>query len=404
MKRIICFVLLILLIFTACAEKVTNLSTPTASMSEITETEIPIGEALDDAEKSYESIIYSEDIVYSFGKEKHISIEDIENGTFTVLGDSISYGSGTGKVYNYSWTSLFKYSINDQAGTNHHGFASLLHEIESNTEIHSISSESGTWEFKRPVSYVPGFCTYTSPSGTGSTLLFTLDRRADGIRRSINGFYIHYLKLPGGGSFDVTINGKKATTINTSGDTDYFAKTDYIALPDGLDPKIEIRVAKKDANLVAVTGISYAESDSGTVLNNYSLPSLTLSEIEDDTLKGIAKTDYLILSLGFNDAINNKNIDKFKEKLSVITSACRENGTTLVVLDFIWQENKEAYSTALSDAAAVADGYYLDLRSLAYVPETDFLTDHAHPDIIGHRAIARAVSYLFSVPFCSEIK
>ncbi len=406
MKRIICSVLLILLVFTACTEKSTDSSSPTATEPEITETEVPIGEAIDDSEKPYESIIYSEDIVYSFGKDKHITMRD-DTKNINILGDSISYGENSGKVYNYSWASLFKYSINDNIGTYNHGFVSLLHRTSGtfeNEELHTVTVESGTWEFKRPVSYVPGFCTYTSPSGTGSTLLFEIDRSADGLKRSINGFYIHYLKLPSAGSFDITVNGKKITTINTSGDTDYFAKTNYIAIPDGLDSKIEIRIAKKDANLIAITGISYAENDSSTTVNNYSLPSLALTDIEDDTLKNLAKTDYLVLSLGFNDAINNKNIDKFKKKLSVISSACRENGTTLVVVDLIWQDGKEEYSTALSDAAAVSDGYYLDLRSLTSVSDAEFLTDNSYPSIIGHRAIARAVSYLFSVPFCSEVK
>ena len=189
-----------------------------------------------------------------------------------------------------------------------------------------------------------------------------------------------------------------------SGDTNYFAKTAFIQIPDGLDSKLEIRIAKKDAALVAISGISYTESDSGTTLNNYSLPSLALSDIDDNTLKGLCKSDYLILSLGFNDAINSRKLDEFKKKLSVISSACRENGTVLVVADFIWQEDKEDYSTALSDAAAVADGYYIDLRPLANISGTEFLTDHAHPDIFGHRAIARAISYFFSVPFCSGVK
>lgn len=406
MKRIICYTLLILLILTACGEKVTDSSAPDASEPVITDTEIPLGEALDDNEKPFESIIYSEDIVNSFGKEKHISMSK-ENATINVLGDSISYGSNAGKVYNYSWTSLFKYSVNDSVGTNNHGFVSLLDHSAGpfiNEEIHTVTPESGTWNFERPISYVPGFCTYYSPSGTGSTLLFKIDRRADGFKRAINGFYVHYLQLPSAGSFDITINGKKITTINTAGDTNYFAKTAFIQIPDGLDSKLEIRIAKKDAALVAISGISYAESDSGTTLNNYSLPSLALSDIDDNTLKGLCKSDYLILSLGFNDAINNRKLDEFKKKLSVISSACRENGTVLVVADFIWQEDKEDYSTALSDAAAVADGYYIDLRPLANISGTEFLTDHAHPDIFGHRAIARAISYFFSVPFCSEVK
>ena len=406
MKRVLCFVLLMALLFTACGEKSSDTTAPTSS--EVTETaaEIPLGEALEDTEKPFESIIYSEDIVNSFGKEKHISMSK-ENATINVLGDSISYGSNAGKVYNYSWTSLFKYSVNDSVGTNNHGFASLLDHnpgVFVNEEIHTITAESGTWNFERPLSYVPGFCTYYSPSGTGSTLLFNIDRRADGFKRAINGFYIHYLQLPSAGSFDITINGKKITTINTAGDTDYFAKTAFIQIPDGLDSKLEIRIAKKDAGLVAISGISYAESDSGTTLNNYSLPSLALSDIDDDTLKGLCKSDYLILSLGFNDAINNRKLDEFKKKLAVISAACRENGTVLVVADFIWQEDKEDYSIALSDAAAVADGYYIDLRPLANISGTEFLTDHAHPDIFGHRAIARAISYFFSVPFCSEVK
>ncbi len=406
MKRIICYALLILLILTACAEKVIDSSVPVSSEPIVTDAEIPLGEALEDAEIPYGNIIYSEDIVYSFGKDKHLTLKE-DTKIISILGDSVSYGENSGKVYNYSWVSLFKYSINDDVGTNNHGFVSLLdstNEAFTNEELHSVTAESGTWEFKSPVSFVPGFCTYTSPSGTGSTLLFEIDRSADGLKRSINGFYIHYLKLPGAGNFDITVNGKKITTINTSGDTDFFAKTNYIAIPDGLDSKIEIRIAKKDANLIAITGISYAENDSSTTVNNYSIPSLALTDIEDDTLKNLAKTDYLVLSLGFNDAINNKNIDKFKKKLSVISSACRENGTTLVVVDLIWQDGKDEYSTALSDAAAVADGYYLDLRSLTSVSDAEFLTDNSYPSIIGHRAIARAVSYLFSVPFCSEVK
>ncbi len=405
MKRVICCVLFILLIFTGCADK-TDVASVSSVISEVTEAsaEIPLGESLEEMEEPFRNIIYSEDIVNSFGKDKHIALDSSKDNSVTILGDSISYGTGSGKVYNYSWSALFKYSVNDNVGTNNHGFVSLLDHSGLNNEIHTISAESGTWEFQSKVGYIPGFCAYYSPSGTGSTLLIKLDRRADGLKRSINGFYLHYLKAPGAGSFDVTVNGNKLTTVNTAGGSDYTARTDYISIPEGLDSEIEIRIAKKDANLVAITGISYAESNEGTTVNNYSLPGLALCDIDDSALENLSKTDYLVLSLGFNDAINSKNIEKFNEKLSVISAACIKNGTTLVVVDFLWLEQGTEYSAALSDAAAAADGYYIDLRALASVEDNPILEDHAHPNLFGCRLVARTISYFFSVPFCSEVK
>lgn len=391
----------------------TSLNADTSSDTDAT-TDKPRGEALTEEEKPFEDYIYKYGF-YSFNDndfptltfDKAMSLYGEKS--INVIGDSISHGMQSGKMYNNSWTNLFKNSFNKQFGTNNFGYVSLLDSSGyGDTELHKIRGTHGTWYMTRHDVHTPGFCTYSSTDKAGYSLKIELDRKADGYDRHINGFYIYYIAGPNYGGFEVAVNGTTVHTELSHSELDYTARTKYIAIPDGLESFINITITKTDNKLVSICGIAYAESDSGVMINNYSHSGMTLCEINDDLLRKMCESNYVILALGYNDAGHSKDIADFREKLFVVSTACRETGATLICLDFMWPKGTNTgwvrdYKNEVFNCAQDAEGYYIDFTDLYKVDSDYLLADAAHPTPKGCKLIARKICYFFGIPYTSEL-
>ena len=98
-------------------------------------------------------------------------------------------------------------------------------------------------------------------------------------------------------------------------------------------------------------------------------------------------------------------IEGFKHQLEIVVDACKENGSTLIVGDFIWARNGDAkwaekYKIALQGAANNAEGCFLDFTTLPLDSVLDLTTtkkDICHPKIEGHKLIAQNFCEFFGL-------
>lgn len=393
-------------------------STNTVKNEQTSDT-ISRGEALLSEEIPFEDAVYTTNGIYPFQNDPNPSLVfDKAMGLYgeksiNIIGDSISNGLSSGAIYNNSWVSLFKNSVNHYFNTYNWGYTTLANGSTTTTpictELHTVEPESGSWSNLPGSSNTPGFQAWRSGSGTASTLKISLDRKKDSYDRHINGFYVYYAEAPASGAFTVTVNGKKVASIPRGTKVDNCARTPYIPIPEDAGRELEIRIVKSDANLVVITGVSYVEKQGGIVINNYSGASQKLCETNSNLLQNLCKANYVILALGYNDAESSQNINLFKAKLLDISTACLEYGTKLIVVDFMWDKVESEswanpYKAALFDCAASANGYYLDFSHLEDVDRNYLLADSVHPTSAGHKLIARRLCYFFGVPFTSNFE
>ena len=144
------------------------------------------------------------------------------------------------------------------------------------------------------------------------------------------------------------------------------------------------------------------------MINNYSLSGMTLTELDDDLLRNLCKSNYVIFCLGYNDAGSSQDITIFKQKLKVVSDACNEYGSTLIIADYIWPKGSNTswatkYKNELFNCAKNANGYYINFYDMYKINSEYLLSDAAHPTPAGHKLIARKFSYFFGVPFNSNL-
>ena len=357
------------------------------------------------------------DVIYNEGTKKAMlnfnkGLDMFGEKSISIIGDSISQGKNTEKMYNDSWVSLFKNAINKKYDTYNMGFVSFNDYddwgIVTCKEIHTITDKTGNWVDKHGAEspLTPGNYSYTAPSFTeGATLEIKLNRKADGIDRHINGFYIYHVAGATYGKYQVKVNGQAVTTVDCASNvSNTCARSPYIAIPAGCGDDITIEIVKLTNGYepVTITGISYIDKPGTVTINNYSLSGIRLVDIDDSVLEQLAKANYVIFTLGTNDAGTNADINEFQRKVNVVVNACKANGSTLIVGDVIWARYGNdywatQYKNVLRQAAARANGYFIDFTTLplSKVLKTD--EDICHPTIEGHKLMAEKLCSFFDL-------
>lgn len=373
--------------------------------------ERPRGEALLEEELPYEKYIY-EDGFYTFGKDFPTLDFGEAKGyhgdiTINIIGDSISEGAQAKAIYNNGYPALFKNSLNKTIDSKNWGFVIPFGTNgNGDKDLHMFYAESGGWLRETHSPSTPGFVCYRSGDAAGSTAVIELDRRAEGVDRNINGFYLYYSSGPTYGGFDVYVNDTKVYSVAGKGKLNLMARTEYIAIPDGTRNNFKIRVQKTDSEMVSINGVCYAEKDGGVFVNTYACSGMTACEVNNSLLKDMCKANYVIFALGYNDVGKDDPVT-YAQKLQVVVDACKESGATLICLDFMWNPSNASTSwgqdikSAMFDAAKNANGYYIDFTYLIKVDRDFVLADAAHPTPKGYKLVARKLCYFFGIPFSS---
>lgn len=423
---IMCLMLALIFIFTtACGSSGDETDTSskkedvTSSQQDDTSSKKPSSSASSNSSNknsSNESSSQNDETYYEGDKKALLSfnkgLDMFGEKSINIIGDSISQGLNSEKMYDQSWASLLKKSLYKKYGSNNIGYVSLLDGTDQNgfvcKEIHTITDKTGNWTKKYGVesSLTPGNLSYTASSFTeGATLEFKLNRKADGIDRHINGFYVYHVAGATYGKYQVKVNGQVVTTVDCAQATsNTCARSPYIAIPAGCGDDITIEIVKLTNGYepVTITGISYIDKPGAVTVNNYSISGIRLVDIDDSVLEQLAKANFVIFTLGTNDAGTNADIDEFQRKVNIVVNACKKNGSTLIVGDVVWARYGNdywatGYKNILRQAAVDANGYFIDFTTLplSKVLKTD--KDICHPTIEGHKLMAEKLCSFFEL-------
>lgn len=349
------------------------------------------------------------------GEESHVELLNYDRArdaygetSISIIGDSISQGLNAGNLYDDSWASIFKTAFNRHFDSNNIGFVSFndgyadkAGETDSQNykEIHKLTmGADNQWAITKFWTGTPGLYLYTAENvAEDSVLNITLNRKEGGVDRHINGFYIYHTEGQNYGSFKVLVNDIEAATVNCAADTkNNCARSEFIAIPDGVGDEITIKIVKPSSvtGTVQIAGISYREDTTTPVVNNYSLSGCRLVDFSDDMLSQIATANVVILTLGTNDLGTDADFAVFQKKLDVVVNTCKANGSKLVVGDVIWNLSNRpkgaAFKLALKNAAIAMgeDGYYIDFNEIPADKLLDVSKDSYHPTKQGHRLMA----------------
>ncbi len=340
--------------------------------------------------------------------------------SISVIGDSISYGSGSGEIPQNSYVGIIRQAINAQTGCDNYGFSSVraqTWEADDSARSYGINAWPnmvGAWEEERNQTYLmwDGFTSCTN----WNYMDFKIRDGYD-----YDYFCVYYQAGPQQGKFSVgSVTddvGYDQVAIDGSGpvfdcyaQTSGAARTAFFRTSDFNDRTIRIAV-QGDGKNVTITGIGYYNdiSASAITLNNFSSGGLQLAGtgsletgVSKDILKVAAKADTLIFSLGYNDSHFTNSRELFTEKINYLIEQVNTNGTQLIVNDMCWYipsctsismdyDTIQWYKSQLKRLADETKGIYLDQQAINGDAIIGTITDGAHPNAAGHRVIAETI-------------
>jgi len=379
--------------------------------------------------------------------------------SISLLGDSISFGVGTsnsntnssnlplttGGVPEQSYASFVKKAVQwDNNGALNYGFTSAYPTAwpgkYRSDELHAWPDRStksdGTTAWVCDNNDNGNRLTSIGMTSTTpwSTLTYTL--RKDYVDKySYFCIYYHCERdatffgvADGNGGEVADVNGSK-TYINTASSFEITKRTAYYRLAD----------CPKDANgcpqiiichdgtekAVTITGIGYYKDISGNTptFNAYTRGGMSLVNVGDYVLQQAASADTLILGLGYNDFCYNHarvNGGEFKAKIDRLIELCNENGTHVIVNDYVW--NNPVYSASWIDSQRTAHatvkselqrfaretgGVYVDQQALLgdeIINDLNTDGDGVHPSNYGHKLLAGNVIEAMGIWWTEEWK
>ncbi|MEG1887777.1 MAG: SGNH/GDSL hydrolase family protein, partial [Oscillospiraceae bacterium] len=292
--------------------------------------------------------------------------------------DSISHGANAPNIPRDSYMGVFKQSVAAAwKGANNYGFVSLLAVLDNKSgvyrEMHSVS-QSGDWEIDQSGEYLGAYAFKTSTPGADITINPT---------QSYKYTAIFYDQQPHGGDFDVVIGGNVVKTISTKGARNTSARTALIANANGGTERIQI-ITKNSKN-VTITGVGYYNTTDGVVVNNYSRGGLQLTQISDDVIIKACKSSVVVIALGHNDMFFDTGA-QFTQKINLIISEIKKNGSKLIVNDFTWGNPQGVnIKKELQRLATTCGGTFNDLT---FAMRND-IQDGSHPTVRGHAILAK---------------
>lgn len=326
--------------------------------------------------------------------------------TMYVLGDSISHGAFAGNIYRHSWVNLFRRMIYNEVGTLSYGFTPTLALFDplgvAQKEIHDIDL-LGTWVVRESEtgSHVAQGVSFVS-NGTGNSIKSTVPTFQDSCT-------VYYVSRPGGGTFDIKVNGVTVTSVNTTS-----ASIDPIvgvSLPmkDNRSGICIIEVVTTSTATVEVCGFSYGGAYSDSILHNFSTSGRRLRWLDENTISRMMQgTSLFIMALGINDLSQNESdpsyFSEFVTRISWLIQYANQYKVPMVVPDFVWSyPSTNKTRQQLKRLADETQGIYIPFpdyfRKGSQSADASYLindlklfTDEAHPNVDGHKYIAETIA------------
>lgn len=324
------------------------------------------------------------------------------------LGDSISHGAYAVDIFRNGCVNLVKRAINQDFGGTSYGFTPLFsmpNGALSSQDIHEIAfSPTGAWQFMEGPTgthVMQGVsCVSTAVGSTISSTIPCFQDRA----------YIWWIGNPGGGTFNVTVNGTVLATVNTAASSVTQINVQVVPLTANQAGDAVIQCVTTTAGKVEICGFSYMSGIDGVQVNNFSNSGRRLRWLDESTINamlnpaaGLGGTACFVMALGINDSGDNLTdpayFTAFKQRIDWIIQYANTFEVPVVVPDFIWfKGTSDPTRMELKRLATATGGVYIpypDLLQKSGLPTTqayrrDVLkmwTDDYHPISKGHQWI-----------------
>ncbi|MGN7443529.1 SGNH/GDSL hydrolase family protein [Pseudomonas lactis] len=329
------------------------------------------------------------------------------NPSIYILGDSISHGAFAGDSYRNSWPNILKRCLNLDFGSISYGFTPLMTMGAGPTltqDIHEILlSPPGAWQAREAStgSYIPQGLSWVS-TASGNILSSTIPTFQ-------NRVFVWYIGNPGGGTFDIKINGVVAASVNTSAASVTPINVQVVALTADKAGFSKIECVTTSAAKVELCGFSYVGPENTLTVNNFSNSGRRLRWVDESVINSMMNgTALFIMALGYNDSGDNQTnpayFSEFKQRIDWLISYANLYEVPVVVPDFVWiGDPTDVTRLELKRLAKETKGVYIpfpDMFKKAYGAASDLyrrdtlklFTDGAHPNIAGHKYIAETVA------------
>ncbi|HGS8089324.1 TPA: hypothetical protein ACMFQU_006670, partial [Pseudomonas aeruginosa] len=209
--------------------------------------------------------------------------------TMYVLGDSISHGAFAGRIYRNGWVNLLRRMLYNEIGTLTYGFTPLMSLFDgagnASNEIHSIdfakTSGDHSWVYRsnESGSYVPQGLSWVS-NEVGNIIRSTIPTFQDACT-------VYYVARPGGGTFDIKVNGSVVASVNTQASVVNALQGQAVTLKDNGFGKCVIEVVTTSAATVEFSGFSYANAYSQSALHNFSNSGRRLRWVDESVISSM---------------------------------------------------------------------------------------------------------------------
>jgi len=310
--------------------------------------------------------------------------------SINVLGDSISHGANAPLIYDQSWVNLLKKAFLNYTNSNNWGYINPLCEISNamgtyrdwlsvNTTIIGVTDPNVIGRYK----YVM----------TGVNTI-TLTPRS---YKKVNRVGFEFQKIATNGSVKIYIDNILNTTFDVLAATGTnSAVRNFIDIKTGIFSSIKLENVSGENPFV---GAFFFDDVLKPVLNNYSLSGSSLFYTGDNVLDRVFDTNIMIFALGHNDSFAAEDITA---KLNTCYAKWNVKKPFLIVLDFIWETDKQATSDKLKAFCDSCGGVYIEPFGNKVVDAQTFidlglLSDTSHPTIYGHRVIANKVAQALGI-------
>jgi lysophospholipase L1-like esterase len=354
-----------------------------------------------------------------------------------VLGDSISAGAYFGNAHTQGWPNLLAKAINHQFGSRNLGampMDSLYNVVTAyNTDqLHAVTWV-GDWGARvaspPPYDFPVGNVGIAAGSAVNGK---TVTSSASGayveiVVPSMNALaLIYYVGRPGGGTFNVTVNGVAAPALNTADTAVLYNKIHAINTPDNGQGWVTIRLTKADANPTELQSVvQYRKVEGGPfdhfpLMNvcNFSVSGRQLHAMTEVGIIAATNCACLIMALGYNDRFaetDDAYYATYLQRVNWIIQYANINDCLVVVPDFAWYSAPTSrVRTQLRRIAAETKGIYIPFPDKFFpeghiVPDTtpaasvlvsdmQLFADNAHPSQRGNQLIFNQIALALGLP------
>lgn len=358
-----------------------------------------------------------------------------------IIGDSISAGAYQGNVYTNGWPALLAKAINNQFGSKNVGaipMDSLYNPVAAylTDQLHAVTW-FGDWGTR-----VGSIGIYDWPIGNtgaaagdainGKTVVSVnntayVEITVPSINR-IATFY--YVGQPGGGKFDVSVNGAIVSELNTYAPIKTYNMQYPLITVDGGQGETIIRLTKKDTLPTELQPVVRYQKVSGNLNEHFQLMNVCNHSISGRQLVTMTEAGIIaatncasvVLALGYNDAqadTDDTYYAAYLQRINWFIQYANIFKCLVVVADFCWYASPTGRRRAqLKRVATDTRGLYLGFPDKFYpqgqipvdtspaaselISPLNLFADNAHPNFKGNEMIFTQIARALGLTITSR--